>query len=401
MVNKKLILPIILAVLLFVNIGASAAATNEFNTTQITKSAGNVKLFVDEQKRLPNTVSIYNTGNVKQSVKTPQFLYLLAQATQNLNKNFTTPIKLKSVATAPKPSESLKISSLTKAQYLARASTITSYINKNKRAPNFASQSTSKIRYENLIYTYSKILNYYGVNGRLPNTVSVSSWSTLTNKKIPSPMKVTDTSKAKVSYILGGPSSAEYIQKIGPYGNSSSKNKVAVIVGVHPLEGNAHLSMENALKSESSKLKNVQIWLFKIKVNPKYYSNYENSRSRGQNLANKYVVPLIGTSYKFVIDTHGNRGNYKYNGNQIMTDFIFAPLKDTKSVTYAKKIVSKTSFLNYHYVAGTSPDYVTKPIARKGIPTVVYELYTNIPNYSTALYKKSVQVVKAINSIFA
>jgi hypothetical protein len=84
-----------------------------------------------------------------------------------------------------------------------------------------------------------------------------------------------------------------------------------------------------------------------------------------------------------------------------MADFVFAPYKDSQSVNAANQIISKTTFLNYYYVAGSSPQYVTIPIAQKGIPTIVYELYTNIYNYPTALYNKSVQVVKAINSMFA
>ncbi len=395
--KKKLILPILLALFLFVSIGASAAATNTFNTTEITKSAGNLKLFVDSNHRAPNTVSVYNTGNVKQTVNTQQFLYLATKATTNINKNITTPITIKTTAKPTGPSESLTGSSLTKAQYLTVANNVATFISKNGKAPNFATTPIGKIRYDNLVYTYSKILNYYGVNKRLPNTVSVQKWSTTTYTGIPKPVTVTDTSKAKIKWTKSD--STGYVELIGPYGNANSKNKVAVIVGVHPLEGNAHLAMTNALKSSSSSLKNVQIWVFSVNVKVKYWTNYETSRTLGQNLAKKFVVPYIDSSYKLVVDTHGNRGNYKYNDNQLMADFIFAPNKDTKSVSYANKIKSKTNFLNYYYVPGTSPKDVTIPIAQKGIPAVVYELYTNIYNYPTALYNKCLQVVKALNTI--
>lgn len=395
--NKKLILPIIIALFVFLSIGASAAATNSFNTTEISKSAGNAKLFVDTNHRLPSTVGVYNTDNVKQGVSTPQYLYLVTKSVTNINKGTNTPVTLKTANNAVKPAESLKGSSLTKAQYLTVANNVANFIEKNGKAPNFASTPIGNIRYENLVYTYSKILNYYGVNKKLPNSVSVQSWSSLTYTGTPKPVTVTDTSKAKKTLI--GQDSTGKVYKIGPYGNVNSKNKVAVIIGVHPLEGNAHISMTNALKSLSSSLKNVQIWVFEVYVNTKYIADYETSRATGQNLAKKFVVPNIDSSYKLVVDTHGNRGNYKYNGNQLMTDFIFAPSKGSKSVSYANKIISKTNFLNYYYVAGSSPEFVTIPIANKGIPAVVYELYTNIYNYPTALYNKSLQVVKALNSI--
>lgn len=397
--KKKLISLILLTMLVFLCIGVSAAATPSYNNTEITKSAGNVKLFIDTYHRAPNTVLMYNTttGKVKQTINTPQFLYLLTKSTVNVNNNVATSIPLKTVSKATSPSESLTGSSLTKAQYITVANNVANYIAKNGKVPNYASTPIGKIRYDNLVYTYSKILNYYGINKRLPNSVSVQSWSSLANTKIPAPVKITDTSKTTTVQI--GKDSTGYVQKIGPYGNANSKNKVAVIIGVHPLEGNAHLAMTNALKSLSSSLKNVQIWVFKVNVDVKYWTDYETSRTVGQNLANKFVVPNIDSSYKLVVDAHGNRGNYVYNGNQMMADFIFAPNKDSKSVSYANKIIAKTNFLNSYYVAGTSPQYVTIPIAKKGIPALVYELYTNVYNYPTVLYNKSLQVVKALNTI--
>lgn len=381
------------------SIGASAATNSTFNTTQITKSASNVNLYVDSNHRSPTTVGVYNTSNVKQTVTTPQFLYLLTKDTLNIYKNVTTPVTLKTVNKPTGPSESLKSGSISKSEYLTVAYNVANYIAKNGKAPSYAKTSLGTMRYESLVYMYSKILNFYGVNDRLPGLVYVQSWSKVTSNKIPSPVTVTDTSNAKV--VKTWEDSTGTVQKIGPYGNPNSSNKVAIILGVHPLEGNAHLAMSNALKALSSSLKNVQIWVYKVNVNVKYWSDYQTSRTVGQNLAYKFIVPNILASYKLVLDAHGNRGNYKYNGNQLMADFIFAPYKDTESVDYANQIISKTTFLKYYYVEGSSPNYVTIPLVKRGIPSVVYELYTNVYNYPTALYKKSMQVVKAIDSIFA
>lgn len=405
MIEKKLISTILLCTIMFMSLGASAAATNEFNNTQISKSASNVNLFVDTYHRLPNTVGVYNTDGVKQTVGTQQFLYLLTKSTLNINRSISTDITLKTVSKPASGSESLKSGSLSKSEYAMVASSVTYYITKNGKAPSTAKTSLGTMRYENLVYTFSKILNFYGVNDRLPGLASVQTWSSISSTKTPSPITVIDTSKAKV--VKTWKDTTGYVQKIGPYGNANSPNKVAIIVGVHPQEGSAHLSMTNALKAYSSSLKNVQIWLFKVYVNTNYISDYSLSRTIGQNLAYKFVVPNIDTSYKLVVDTHGNRGNYKVNGNQLMSDFVFAPNKDTApvtyaaAVTYANQIIGKTTFLKYYYVAGSSPKYVTIPLAEKGIPSLVYELYMNVYNYPTALYKKSVQVVKAINSVFA
>ena len=81
---------------------------------------------------------------------------------------------------------------------------------------------------------------------------------------------------------------------------------MAIITGVHPLEVQAHIAMLNAIDALHSSMKNVKIDVFAVVV--KDGSDYALGRSRGQDLANKYVVPNIGSSYKLVIDTHSHRG---------------------------------------------------------------------------------------------
>lgn len=46
---------------------------------------------------------------------------------------------------------------------------VNNYINVNIRAPSYIASSLGNIRFENLIYTFSKILTFYGSNGRLPS----------------------------------------------------------------------------------------------------------------------------------------------------------------------------------------------------------------------------------------
>ena len=156
--------------------------------------------------------------------------------------------------------------------------------------------------------------------------------------------------------------------------------------------------MLNAIGALSKKLNNVQIWVYDVIV----YNgaDYSTGRTHGQELANKYVVPNIGTSFKLVMDTHGNtgKGAEVYSG---YPNFVFAPLKDSKSVNYVNKLVKSSltqGDLLYRYVSGSSPKYVTIPIAKKGIPTIVYEQYINQANYAQVLYQHALQVVKAINA---
>lgn len=376
-----------------------AASATSYPTSSISTSASNVQKYVDTYHRLPSTVSVNGT-----TVSSAQFLYLETKDVQYVYRKINTPVTLKNVQTASSPKESLTSNTLTQSQYIIAAYRITNYIETYNKAPNYAATSAGNIRYENLVYTYSKILSFYKTYNRLPNSVAVTSWSSILSKSTSSSsgitsggtVQFTDTSKGQITKTLIGSNSYGTVYKIGPFGNKYSKNKMAIIIGVHPQESAAHLAMLNALKTLSSKLTNVQIWLFQVVVNPKYGADYTLSRTYGQNLAYKYIVPQINTSYKLALDTHGNRGLYATN------DFVFAPSKGSISVSYASKIIKTTNYLKYYSVAdGTSPKYVTLPIANKGIPAVIFELYLNVDKYNIVLYNKCLQVVKGLNTIFA
>ena len=250
------------------------------------------------------------------------------------------------------------------------------------------------MKYSSLEYMFSKVMAYYGLNKVLPNTVSVKSWYTLSLGPA-----ATLNGTAKYSSTLLGKNSLGYVLKLTGFGTGT--NKVAVIVGVHPLEVQAHIAMLNAIMALSKKLNNVQITVYDVVV--KNGADYSTGRAAGQDLASEFVVPNIGTSYKMVMDCHGNKGvGSSYSG---YPNFVFAPLQNTGSLAIASKLINSNitkGDLKYHFLAdGTSPQYVTIPIAKKGIPTIVYEQYINQANYAKVLYQHAMQVLEAINAMFA
>lgn len=385
--NNKL--PNTIAIKSWASITSGSNPSNSSNTvtmSQVGSSAGTVKSYYESNKKLPSTVTI-----ASKTMSMASFLNILTIATVQANSGSTSAITLKSVDAASSPYGNIVSGSIPKSEFLSVAQNIISYINDNNKAPNYVTTSIGDLSFDNAVYLYSKIMNYYKSNGRLPSYVSMTSSSSgSTNFSSGGIVNITDTSHTTT--VLLGQNSLGYVQKIGPFGTGI--NKVAVIIGVHPLEGAIHGAMLKALKSLASSLDNVQIWVYKVYVND--LSSYTTSRSNGQNLANQYVVPNIDTSYKLAIDIHGNRGLYD------VYDFVFAPSKGATSVNYANKIVSTTDYLKYYYIAdGTSPQYVTIPIANKGIPTVVYELFLNVNNYNIVFYNKCLQLVNGLNTIFA
>lgn len=167
-----------------------------------------------------------------------------------------------------------------------------------------------------------------------------------------------------------GNTSYGYVEK-EVYGNQSSTETVVIITGVHPRESGFHNATAAAVKDKSENLSKKYI-LYRIHVT-KNALNFDTGRMNGQLLANKFVVPdVIKIKPQIVVDIHEDLGEsvgYRYNR------FIYPISKDNKTQNYLTSITQNMSFLEIYSPGGSSPSYVTKPIARKGIPAIVYETY--------------------------
>lgn len=165
-----------------------------FTKDQINAASKNVKNYVEKYNKLPTTVTIKNT-----KVTMPQFMMLMTDNLAGIKEGSTSPIVLKNVKCPTSTSQSIKSGALTKTQYLSVSQNINKYINSNGKAPNFVNTSLGKMRFESMVYTYAKILNFQLTNKRLPNTVSVNPWSTSTTSE-GSPSTVSQILKTAARY---------------------------------------------------------------------------------------------------------------------------------------------------------------------------------------------------------
>lgn len=147
-------------------------ATTTFTLKQLSDAAGRVKAFIETNKKLPTYVQISSV-----QVSMPQFLYLLSTATSQVNSGVLTPITLKSVSSPTGSTENMKNGTIYKSEYVEIANRIKSFVDANGLAPNYLSTSLGKIRYESAIYLYSRVMDYYGTNARLPNYASMKAWT--------------------------------------------------------------------------------------------------------------------------------------------------------------------------------------------------------------------------------
>ncbi|MGF7117912.1 pseudomurein-binding repeat-containing protein [Methanobacterium oryzae] len=162
--------------------------TTSFTVTQIEDAASRVKSFIENKKELPNYVTIGIT-----QVQMPEFLKLMTTCLLQLNSRTNNPITLKSVDYANKAAPESLISAtgtLSKASYLDIAKRVNAFINANGKLPNYTTTSLGKMRYESLIYMFSKTLNFEKTNNRLPSYVSIKRWSTVSQTSTPVPAEL-------------------------------------------------------------------------------------------------------------------------------------------------------------------------------------------------------------------
>jgi Pseudomurein-binding repeat len=178
-----------------------------FTKTQINYASANVKKYVETNNKLPSYVTISNT-----KVTMPQFMMLMTDNLAAIKKGSSNPIVLKTVKCPTSPSQSIKSGTLTKTEFLSIANKIDVSINANGKAPSYIWTSLGKMRFESMVYTYSKILNFCKTNNRLPNTVSVNPWST---------SKTSEGSPSTVSQIL---------KTAAKYGYSSAAHDAAGLI---------------------------------------------------------------------------------------------------------------------------------------------------------------------------
>ena len=157
-------------------LAAGSPSSVSFSQAQINTAAAKLTTFVQINHRLPNYVTISNT-----EVTLPQFLQLITANLLNINKGLNTIVNLKTVNTPSNSTDTVKNGNILKSEYLSIAQSIQTTITSTGKAPSYINSTLGKINFNNLVYTYSKILNFQNTNNRLPSYVSVTSWTNVAN----------------------------------------------------------------------------------------------------------------------------------------------------------------------------------------------------------------------------
>lgn len=172
------------------------------------------------------------------------------------------------------------------------------------------------------------------------------------------------------------PGTVEVIRNIG----NPDGEKVAYVVGVHPLEHLTHETLVRMLPEMSGLNKSYDIYLINVTDDVGAYgSGYDDDtdpgRQNGQNLAHRYVYPeILKGNYRLAIDVHSNIGAYEFK------TFIFSPINEGLGTEYANEVAMNCpDIASYSPDSTTSGPYLTIPLNENGIPAFYFEEYSFAP----------------------
>ncbi|MDP2837339.1 MAG: NosD domain-containing protein, partial [Methanobacteriaceae archaeon] len=244
---KRVLLLVFVFLSFFVFLGDVSAASNSSLTwAEVENSSYAVQTFTESKGDIPSSVSVSG-----KKVTDNAYLEVLCKAVVKANTNDKTSVSVVGRGNAPAPSGSAS-GTLTKSQYLTVANNIKSFYTDNNRAPNYAVSSIGNIRYETLVYMYSKVMNYYRIHDTLPSSISFS-------------------------HISGISSSGAYVDATPPTisnnlaGGSYNSSKTVVLTASDNSDANpkVYYSLNNG--AWSNKVKTVSLSLNQGRTDLRYY----------------------------------------------------------------------------------------------------------------------------------
>jgi len=156
-----------------------------FTIEQTTQAATYVKNYVETNQKLPNTVPITGTNLngevINIQLNLPTFLKLLTTTTLKINNGKNSPTELMNYYSNPSaPKEEMHSGTMSLERYVDIAWRVEDFMERNLIAPNYSSYSQlgNYFGYENLIYTFSKILDsYQNSANELPSSLLIRPWN--------------------------------------------------------------------------------------------------------------------------------------------------------------------------------------------------------------------------------
>lgn len=155
-----------------------------FSVGQLEEAASDVRSYIETYHKLPSTVVISGF-----EVNTAQFLELLTTALLQINSGNNNTIQLGNFTLPTSPREDIHAGNLPQAEFLKLASDIKNYMDATGKSPDYAYGTSlgSYLRYENLVYMYTMILDYHHTSGKMAYWAAMEPWNDITSKPFVDP----------------------------------------------------------------------------------------------------------------------------------------------------------------------------------------------------------------------
>ncbi|WP_407391422.1 Ig-like domain repeat protein [Methanobrevibacter sp.] len=143
---------------------------NHVTLKQLFSASQTVKSYIKKNHKLPDSVKIGPN-----TYSTAQYLYLASKAIVNLKSGNKDSISVKDIGNPTDPKGASNLGNLN--DYLSVAKTVVSYGNSHGKMPDSVNSKVGNIGYKGLVYAFSRTVDFYGDNGRLPSYVEIKSLS--------------------------------------------------------------------------------------------------------------------------------------------------------------------------------------------------------------------------------
>ena len=200
----------------------------------------------------------------------------------------------------------------------------------------------------------------------------------------------------KYGKVIGNNSNGTVYKVVA--GNTQSSDTAIMILGVHSLESGIHNATYEAIMNftkDNSLNKKYIIYFIQLnfKDSGMNISDYDTNRHMGELLANDYIVPDIENYNPYVVvDAHEMEDYWNLQKYVGVVDN-----KSSTTMDYANKIGGNLSYPVYPVVTGTSPEWVTIPIAQKNHNVILFETAQNDTQHDKEL--TAINLVRTVDSL--
>jgi hypothetical protein len=118
-----------------------------------------------------------------------QFLELSTTALLQITSGNNNTIILRNFTAVTSTKDSIRAGNIYKSEYLKIANDIKNYMDNTGKSPDYAYGTSlgSYLGFQNLVYMYSMILDYYNSNGRMADWAGMEPWSLITSRPVLDP----------------------------------------------------------------------------------------------------------------------------------------------------------------------------------------------------------------------